>query len=169
MVYEEPLPTFYSRNKNDELDKLVSLSHTRWRHIHKIHCVFPNGTGQIVGAKSLDATHYQSFYANFLEAIQGYYGEIEAIVYLPDDDESKVNTKKTIVDHLFPSMEFDEDMNLIKGESNLAQADKVRKGKEKNIQKSARGHKALRTRSEEIWLDANHPTEDNESEATSDQ
>jgi hypothetical protein len=41
MVYEEPLPSFYSHNKNNELDKLGCLSHTRWRHIHKIHCVSP--------------------------------------------------------------------------------------------------------------------------------
>jgi hypothetical protein len=34
-------------------------------------------------AKSLDATHYQSFYANVLEAVDGFDGEIEAIVYLP--------------------------------------------------------------------------------------
>jgi hypothetical protein len=85
MVYEEPLPTFHSHKKNDELDKLGCLSHIRWRHIHKIHCVFPNETGQIVlGDKSLDATHYQSFYANFLEAIQGYDSEIEDVIYLPD-------------------------------------------------------------------------------------
>jgi hypothetical protein len=83
MVYEEPLRTFYSHNKNDKLDKLGCLSYTRWRHIQKIHCVFPNETGQILGAKSLDATRYQSFYADFLEAIDGYKGEIESIVYLP--------------------------------------------------------------------------------------
>jgi hypothetical protein len=37
-----------------------------------------------LGARSLDATHYQSFYANVLEALDGYNGKIEAIVYLPD-------------------------------------------------------------------------------------
>jgi hypothetical protein len=47
------------------------------------------------------------------------------------DDESKVKNKKTIVDHLFPSLGFDENMNLIKGERDLAQAERVRKGKER--------------------------------------
>jgi hypothetical protein len=94
--------TFYSHNKNHELDKLGCFSHTRWRHIHKIHCVFPNGTGQILGAKSLDAAHYQSFYANFLEAIQGYDGEIEAIVHLP-------NANKTTNDFLLLMNQFSPD------------------------------------------------------------
>jgi hypothetical protein len=50
--------------------------------------------------------------------------------------ESKVKNKKTIVyDRLFLSLEFDENMILIKGERDLAQADKVRKGKEKAMQK----------------------------------
>jgi hypothetical protein len=61
------------------------------------------------------------------------------------DDESKVKNKKTIViNHLFPSLEFDENMSLIKGKMNLAQADKLRKGKEKAMQKYAREHKELR-------------------------
>jgi hypothetical protein len=42
LVYEEPLPTFYSHDKKNKLGKLVCLSHTRWRHIHKTHCAFPN-------------------------------------------------------------------------------------------------------------------------------
>jgi hypothetical protein len=87
------------------------------------------------------------------------------------DDESKVKNKKTIVDHLFPSLEFDENINLIKGKMDLAQADKERKGKEKAMQKYAREHKEVRMKSKEIWLIANRPTEENEgndSEATSD-
>jgi hypothetical protein len=88
------------------------------------------------------------------------------------DEENKVKNKKTIVDHLFSSLEFDKDMNLIEGERDLAQADKVRKGNEKDMRKCAREHKALRTRSKGIWLEANHPTEDiesNENQAAIDQ
>jgi hypothetical protein len=59
------------------------------------------------------------------------------------DDESKVKNKKTIADHLFPSLEFDENINLIKGKMDLAQADKERKGKEKAMQKYAREHKEV--------------------------
>jgi hypothetical protein len=40
-------------------------------------------------------------------------------------------------------LEFDENMVLIKGERDLAQADRVRKGKEKAVQKYARERKAL--------------------------
>jgi hypothetical protein len=78
--------------------------------------------------------------------------------------ESKVKNKKTIVyDRLFLSLEFDENMILIKGERDLAQADKVRKGKEKAMQKYVREHEALRMRSKEIWFNVYCPTEDNES------
>jgi hypothetical protein len=88
MVYEEPLSTFFSHNKNDVLDKLGALSPKRWHHIRKIHCVFPHANGQILGAKSLDATHYQSFYADFKEAIDNYDGVIESVVYFPDSNKS---------------------------------------------------------------------------------
>jgi hypothetical protein len=84
------------------------------------------------------------------------------------DDERKVWNKKTIVDHLFPSLEFDENMNFINGERDLAKVEKVRKGKEKDVRKYEREHKALRMMSEKIWLDANHPTEGNDSKATGD-
>jgi hypothetical protein len=86
------------------------------------------------------------------------------------DDESKVKNKKTIVDHLFPSVEFDDNINFINGVNNLSIADKARKVREKAMRKYAREHKALRKISKEIWLNANRPTEDNEnseSEATS--
>jgi hypothetical protein len=58
-------------------------------------------------------------------------------------------------------LEFDENMVLIKGERDLAQADRVRKGKEKAVQKYARERKALWMKSKETWLNENHSKEDN--------
>jgi hypothetical protein len=49
------------------------------------------------------------------------------------DDKSKAWNKKTIADHLFPSLEFDKNMNLVKGERDLAKTEKVREGKEKDV------------------------------------
>jgi hypothetical protein len=48
--------------------------------------------------------------------------------------EGTTKNKKAIVDHLFPSLKVDENMSMIKGERDLAQADKVRKGKELAMQ-----------------------------------
>ena len=64
-----------------------------------------------------------------------------------------------------------EERGQVRQVRGLAQAEKVRKGKGKG--KYAREHQELRIVSKQIWLDANHLTEDNESndskQATSDQ
>ncbi len=41
------------------------------------------------------------------------------------DDESKAKNKKTVVDCLFPSLEFDENMIQIRGERDWAQAEQL--------------------------------------------
>jgi hypothetical protein len=64
---------YHQANANSRLVGLGPLSPTCWKHMAKIHCLFPSDVGHMYIAKRANLPHYQEVFSNFLEALNSYH------------------------------------------------------------------------------------------------